>query len=201
MNVQEFAQQIKAKHPEYNDIDDATLTQRVLAKYPQYQDMVSDDSGPGALKSGALGLMSGVPGAETAVSGIESALDPKTTFAQAHQDLENQKDAAWNAHPVAYGTGKGAGFVGTALAAPVAEGLGGAAAVGAGLGALAGADTAATPSDLPSEALKGGAAGAVLGGAGNLAGKLFSPAVAKGALGSLGSKTSSADVQTPSIMR
>jgi hypothetical protein len=196
MNVQQFAQQIKAKHPEYNDIDDATLAQKVLAKYPQYQDMVDTDSGPGALKSGALGLMSGVPGAETAVSGIESAFDPKKTFAQAHQDLEDQKDAAWNAHPVAYGAGKGAGFVGTALAAPVAETLGGAAAVGAGIGALSGADAASNVSDIPGAAVKGAGTGALVGGAGNLVGKAVSaaPNAAKSVLASLGSETTPADI-------
>jgi hypothetical protein len=194
MDVTAFAQKIKAAHPEYQDIDDATLTQKVLAKYPQYSDMV--DTGPGLLKSAALGAMSGIPGAETAVSGIESALDPKTTFAGAHQDLENQKDAAWNAHPVAYGAGKGAGFVGTALAAPAVEGLGGAAAVGAGIGALSGADTASTASDIPMAAAKGAPLGAVVGGAGNLVGKAAkaAPDAAKSILASLGSETTPSDI-------
>jgi len=152
--------------------------------------------GPGMLKSGALGLMSGVPGAEAAVSGVESALDPKTTYAQAHQGLEDQKDAAWNAHPVAYGAGKGAGFVGTALAAPVAEGLGGAAAIGAGVGALSGADAASNVSDIPGAALKGAGTGALVGGAGNLVGKAVSaaPGAAKSVLASLGSETTPSDI-------
>jgi hypothetical protein len=152
--------------------------------------------GPGMLKSGALGLMSGVPGAEAAVSGVESALDPKTTYAQAHQGLEDQKDAAWNAHPVAYGAGKGAGFVGTALAAPVAETLGGAAAVGAGIGALSGADAASDVSDIPSAAVKGAGTGALVGGAGNLVSKAVSaaPSAAKSILASLGSETTPSDI-------
>ena len=192
MNAQEFAQTIKAKHPEYNDIDDATLTQKVLAKYPQYQDMV--DTGPSELGSFGRGVLSGIPGAEAAQSGIESAMDPKKTYAQAHQDIEDARNKDWETNPKSYGAGKGVGFVGTALAAPVAEGLGGAAAIGAGMGALAGADTAASPSDIPMAGVKGAGAGAVLGGAGNLASKLFSPTVAKGALASLGSKTTSEDI-------
>lgn len=193
MNVQEFAATVRAKHPgAYEDMDDATLTQKVLAKYPQYQDMV--DSGPGALKSGALGLMSGIPGAETAVSGLESTFTPKT-YAEAHQGLEQAKDQAWEAHPVAYGAGKVGGMIGTGLLAPEVEGLAGASALGAGIGALSGADTASKVSDIPEEALKGAPVGAATGLAGGLVSKALSPSVAKGALASLGTKTTTEDIQ------
>ena len=40
----QFGQSIKAKHPEYKDMDDAALGKAVLAKYPQYADMVQSDS-------------------------------------------------------------------------------------------------------------------------------------------------------------
>lgn len=193
MTPTEFAQKIKSQHPEYNDIDDATLAQKVLAKYPQYSDMV--DSGPGMLKSAALGAMSGIPGAETAISGIES-LDPKTTFEQAHQGLENDKDAAWNAHPVAYGAGKTAGIVGTGLAAP--EGIPAMAA----MGAAAGADTAAKPADLAKGAAEGATSGLALGTLGE---KVISPAIssladmaptlAKKVLAALGNKASVEDIE------
>jgi hypothetical protein len=194
MTPSEFAQKIKAQHPEYNDIDDATLTQKVLAKYPQYSDMV-DSSGPGVLKSAALGAMSGIPGAETAVSGIES-LSPDTTFAQAHQDLENQKNAAWNTHPVAYGAGKTAGIVGTGLAAP--EGIPAMAA----MGAAAGADTAAKPADLAKGAVEGATSGLALGTIGE---KVISPALeslsnvapafAKKLVAALGNGATSEDIE------
>jgi hypothetical protein len=36
-SVQEFAQAIKAKYPQYKDIDDYTLAKKVVAKYPQYE--------------------------------------------------------------------------------------------------------------------------------------------------------------------
>lgn len=145
----------------------------------------------GALKSGALGVMSGVPGAEAAISAGESALTPKT-YEEAHKELEDLKNQAWDTHPVAYGTGKGAGFVGTALAAPVTETLGGAAAVGAGIGALSGVDASTKPSDIPLDTLKGAGTGAVTGGllhgAGDVASSLL-PKVAKGAVASLGKPT------------
>lgn len=41
MTLDQFGQTIKAKHPEYADMDNTALAQKVLAKYPQYQDMVS----------------------------------------------------------------------------------------------------------------------------------------------------------------
>ncbi len=61
--LQQFGQSIKAKHPEYKDMDDAALAQAVLAKYPQYSDMVvSSDSiqnvpgaTPGMAEPGARG--------------------------------------------------------------------------------------------------------------------------------------------------
>jgi len=42
-SVQEFAQAIKAKYPQYKDIDDYTLAKKVVAKYPQYADAVEFD--------------------------------------------------------------------------------------------------------------------------------------------------------------
>ena len=46
LTAAQFAQQIKTKHPEYNDIPDAELTQKIVAKYPQYSDMVESGSAP-----------------------------------------------------------------------------------------------------------------------------------------------------------
>src|ERR1019366_4531980 len=194
MNVQEFAQRIKAKHPEYGDIYDATLTQKVLAKYPQYQDMV--DSGPSELGSFGRGVLSGIPGAEAAQSGIESAMDPNKTYAQAHQGIEDARTKDWETNPKSYGAGKVTGMVGTGLVAPEVEGLAGAAGIGAGIGALSGADTAATPSAIPLAAAKGAPMGAVVGGAGHLVGKAISaaPGAAKSILASLGSETTPADI-------
>lgn len=42
LTSQQFAEKIKAKYPQYAQVDDATLAQKVLAKYPQYQSSVSD---------------------------------------------------------------------------------------------------------------------------------------------------------------
>lgn len=166
-----------------------SIVDEVMADYTK-----NNPSAPGALKSGALGLMSGVPGAETAISGLESAITPKT-YSEAHQGLEQAKDQAWNAHPVAYGAGKVGGMVGTGLLAPEAAGLKGAAAVGAGIGALSGADTAEKPEDIATGAAKGAGEGALFGSAVHGVAQALSPNVAKGALASLGTKTTKEDIQ------
>ncbi len=172
------------------------------SKYDSIVDEVMKDytgkqtaqEGPGALKSGALGVMSGIPGAETVVSGLESTFTPKT-YEEAHQGLEQAKDQAWENHPVAYGAGKGAGIVGTTLLAPEAEGLQGAMALGTGIAALSGADAAEKPSDIPLSAIKSAPVGTLTGLGGGLLSKALSPAVAKGTLASLGTKTTTEDIQ------
>src|SRR5262245_49276304 len=40
LSPEQFAQQIKAKYPQYANVDNATLTQKMLEKYPQYADRV-----------------------------------------------------------------------------------------------------------------------------------------------------------------
>lgn len=42
--IPKFAARIKAKYPEYKDIDDTLLTNKIIEKYPEYKDMV--DLGP-----------------------------------------------------------------------------------------------------------------------------------------------------------
>lgn len=43
MNYNEFAENIKAKYPQYKDIDNRELAQRIVAKYPQYNNITFDD--------------------------------------------------------------------------------------------------------------------------------------------------------------
>lgn len=42
--IPKFAARIKAKHPEYKDVDDTLLVNKIVEKYPEYRDMV--DFGP-----------------------------------------------------------------------------------------------------------------------------------------------------------
>lgn len=200
MDYNEFAENVKAKYPEYKDVDNKLLAQKIVDKYPEYKEAVdftdATPEGPGMLKSAALGAMSGVPGAEAAISGIQS-LSPDTTYEQAHKGLEDAKDAAWNTHPVAYGGGKTAGMVGTALAAP-------ATIPGAiGVGALSGLDAATKLGDIPLETVKGAGEGAVFGKVGQVVGdnvvtpliNKVLPGAAKRTLAMMGSKTSLEDIQ------
>jgi len=160
---------------------------------PNLLKQLNGEEGPGILKSGALGFMSGVPGAESAISWLES-LSPDKTYEQAHQELENAKNEAWNAHPVAYGAGKTTGIVGTgaaaALAAPAT--IPGALAAGAITGAASGADIAERPADIMAKVTKGAATGAVTGavlqGASNLLTSGLS-AAGKAGVASIGAPT------------
>lgn len=47
-SLQQFGASVKAKHPEYADLDDASVGQKVLAKFPQYSDMVDPSTIPGS---------------------------------------------------------------------------------------------------------------------------------------------------------
>ena len=43
MNYNEFSEKIKAKYPQYKDMDNRELAQKMVAKYPQYGDITFDD--------------------------------------------------------------------------------------------------------------------------------------------------------------
>ena len=40
LSVDEFAGKVKAKYPEYKDVDNRTLSEKIVAKYPEYKDKV-----------------------------------------------------------------------------------------------------------------------------------------------------------------
>lgn len=54
MNEKEFAQKIKAKYPQYKDVDDVELTTKILAKYPQYASQVKTAGVLGTKKDDTL---------------------------------------------------------------------------------------------------------------------------------------------------
>lgn len=41
---QEFAKKVKAKYPQYENIDDITLAKKMVEKYPEYSSQVNFDS-------------------------------------------------------------------------------------------------------------------------------------------------------------
>ena len=43
MDYNEFSEKIKAKYPQYKDMDNKELAQKMVAKYPQYGDITFDD--------------------------------------------------------------------------------------------------------------------------------------------------------------
>lgn len=44
MTKQELSQKIKAKYPQYKDIDDNVLADKILEKYPVYKSQISEQS-------------------------------------------------------------------------------------------------------------------------------------------------------------
>ena len=68
LTPQQFAAKIKAKYPEYADVDDVTLSRKIVEKYPEYADRVQLDPslkrvGAGLLAETAVGEGSKVAGA------------------------------------------------------------------------------------------------------------------------------------------
>lgn len=54
MTIQQFGASIKAKYPEYKDVDDATLGQKMLEKYPEYKDRIDTSPQNKLLESKAI---------------------------------------------------------------------------------------------------------------------------------------------------
>lgn len=78
MTSQQFAEKIKAKYPQYANVDDDTLTQKIIAKYPQYQSQVSGGNPSGVSADSINGGASGGISAD-ALSG--SSGNPFTQYA------------------------------------------------------------------------------------------------------------------------
>jgi len=55
--IPQFAAKIKAKYPEYKDVNDTLLTQKILEKYPEYKDMV--DMNAPVEKKNSVGSVNG----------------------------------------------------------------------------------------------------------------------------------------------
>lgn len=54
LSVSEFASKIKAKYPEYANVDDDILAERIVEKYPEYKDKVNLGPGIGRTVAGLL---------------------------------------------------------------------------------------------------------------------------------------------------
>ncbi len=46
VSIEKFAQSIKAKYPQYKDVEDTLLTNSIIQKYPEYKDMVDFNAKP-----------------------------------------------------------------------------------------------------------------------------------------------------------
>jgi hypothetical protein len=82
LSLDEFAQTIKQKYPEYADRDNATLAQAMLAKYPQYQDKVympqpPQQEGERGIKGFGLGAVKGALNTVSNIGGLASKVASK----------------------------------------------------------------------------------------------------------------------------
>jgi hypothetical protein len=102
LTVQEFAGKIKQKYPEYQGMDDKTLSEKIVNKYPEYKDKVDfggDYFGKGLVdfgKSTALGLgnFGAQAAAETArfggnaLNAVGQIVDPVTNINRVAQTVD-----------------------------------------------------------------------------------------------------------------
>lgn len=58
MSVDDFANSIKARYPQYQSLDNQDLTQKIIAKYPQYASQVNMNSGQQSQTQGPPGYFS-----------------------------------------------------------------------------------------------------------------------------------------------
>ena len=56
LKIKDFAAKIKAKYPDYKDMDDTELTNRIVTKYPEYKDQVDLTPETSKKKVGTIGL-------------------------------------------------------------------------------------------------------------------------------------------------
>ena len=56
LKIKDFAAKIKAKYPDYKDMDDTELTNRIVTKYPEYKDQVDLTPETPKKKVGTIGL-------------------------------------------------------------------------------------------------------------------------------------------------
>jgi hypothetical protein len=79
MNYKEFAQKIKAKYPDYNDMDDQELAQKMVAKFPEYNDVTFEEAAASPAPEPA---QSAVSGEQKQAGGLFASAFPKTFEAQ-----------------------------------------------------------------------------------------------------------------------
>jgi hypothetical protein len=104
LSTDQFAQQIKAKYPQYASVDNATLTQKMLAKYPQYADRVETARAP-AQKPGILPRIA---------SDVGQAFQQRgQNVAQSKADVQSGKQSLFSG--LLQSAGQAAGLIGDTL--------------------------------------------------------------------------------------
>lgn len=103
MDYNEFAQRIKTKYPEYQDMDNLELSQKVVAKYPEYKDTVTFEQVPTEQNKGIDltpgGLVKQVP---RALATPFVAANTGKTLGEAWEATGRALQQAEKEHPIAF---------------------------------------------------------------------------------------------------
>ena len=129
MNYTEFAQNIKTKYPQYNDMDDLTLAKKMVDKYPQYKDIdFGEQKKDVALGAGraigdtvTFGQAPHLAGAGQAYGGIWYNLlhgknplkDIKKDYVEGREQYKKEQDKFKTLHPALNTTGEVIGALAT----------------------------------------------------------------------------------------
>lgn len=136
MNYTEFAQNIKTKYPQYNDMDDLTLAKKMVDKYPQYKDIdfgetkkdVAWGAGRAIGDTVTFGQAPHLAGAGQAYGGIWYNLlhgknplkDIKKDYVEGREQYKKEQDKFKTLHPALNTTGE---VVGALATVPVGSGV------------------------------------------------------------------------------
>jgi hypothetical protein len=109
LTTDQFAESVKAKYPEYKNVDNATLAQKMIAKYPEYANKVTPTPST-SLPQQAVAAVSNYG---------KGVLD--NVKAGAQRVVEGVKEAAPNGHGTGLveGVGKILGGAAQAVTAPI----------------------------------------------------------------------------------
>ena len=106
MNPNEFAETIKAKYPQYKDVDNLTLATKMVEKYPAYSSKVNFNQRVSAESIITSLSKKAVPGSETAVMPAQPA-DGGTRIQDIPKIIPNALGDIWNlVKEGTYGTAK-----------------------------------------------------------------------------------------------
>jgi hypothetical protein len=177
MSPEQFAQTIKAKYPQYANIDDKELANRVVAKYPVYASRIQQPAAPKKPlleRAGEFVSRNNLPGSKigenigTSFAALKAQLQGNTAGAQAiSKSAPTEKQL--------FGDVARSAALAASPMIPNPASITGAIGAGAAIGAVSGAGEAATEN---ANITQGGVRGAGIGAVGGLFSKVLEKGIA-----------------------